>query len=142
MENKKWIIICIIGGILMILSGTVGNISFYETIFNPIMRYISAIAPILKIILQIFSYIAMGGGISVIIGAILVSKGSYGVGKFIIGLGAGMSLLGLIIFLISGLIGGSLVADMKVILLEITNGSYGFIGVLLTIFARMKLKKE
>ena len=142
MENQKWVILCIIGGILMIISRTIGSVGFYGTIFNYLSLWVPEAAPVISIILQIFTWIAMGGGVSVIIGAILCGKGSYGTGKFIIGMGAGMGLLGLIISLIMGLIGGTFLADMTAIVTDILNGSYGFVGVILTIIARMKLKAD
>ena len=142
MENKKWIIICIIGGILMFLGGVVGSVGFFATIFNYLSTWVPQLAPILSAILNIFSAIAAGGGISVIIGAIIVARGSYGSGKFIIGLGAGMGLIGLIIFLITSAVGGTIASEMEGIISGILNGSYGFVGVILTIIARMKLKEE
>ncbi len=140
MENKKWVLICIIGGILMILAGTIGNIGFYRTVFNQLSIWYPQIAPVLKLVLQIFSWIALGGGISVIVGAIICGRGSLTLGKFIIGLGTGMGLIGLIIFLITGIYSGTLVSDLNAIYTDILNGSYGFIGVLLTILARMRMK--
>ena len=140
MENKKWVLLCIIGGILMFLSSVVGNVSFFATIFDVIATFAPQTAQVLSIILWIFAFIAMGGGISVIIGALLVGKGNTGTGKFIIGLGAGMGLIGLIIFLLTTLMGGTAVADFTAIYIQIANGSYGFLGVLLTIYARMKIE--
>ena len=84
----------------------------------------------------------MGGGISVIVGALIVSMNRYRLGKFIIGIGAGMGLIGLIIFIIINLIQGVIVAEFIGIILGILNGSYGFLGVILTIIARMKLKQN
>lgn len=144
MENKKWMILCIVGGILMILSSTIGGISFFITVSNIITEEVPELAPILNLILQIFNYIALGGGISVIIGTIIVVIGQYGVGKFIIGLGAGMGLIGLIIYIITGIIGGTLANQLMAIILNLISlsGGFGFVGVLLTILGRAKLKKE
>lgn len=143
MENKKWILLCIIGGILMFLGSLIGSISFFETIFEYLSAEIGeTMANVLSIILQILAYIAMGGGISVIVGALIVSMNRYRLGKFIIGIGAGMGLIGLIIFIIISLIQGVIVAEFIGIILGILNGSYGFLGVILTIIARMKLKQN
>jgi hypothetical protein len=144
MENKKWLLTCIIGGILMILSSTVGGISFFITVSEYITDVAPELAPILNLILQIFNYIALGGGISVIIGTLIVALNKYGIGKFIIGLGAGMGLIGLIIFIISGIIGGTLANRLLEIIVNLISlsGGFGFVGVLLTILGRAKLKKE
>ncbi|MFX1426283.1 MAG: hypothetical protein ACFFBE_07510, partial [Promethearchaeota archaeon] len=93
MENKKWIILCIIGGILMIISSTVGSITFFETIFSLLEAVVGEdVANIISLVIQILGYIAIGGGISVIFGAIIVAMEHYRLGKFIIGIGAGMGL--------------------------------------------------
>lgn len=143
MENKKWILLCILGGVLMLIGSIVGNVTFFALIFSVAEEQLGAeSAAAFSLILTIFSYIAMGGGISVIIGSLIVMMNKYGIGKFIIGLGAGMGLIGLIIFLITSIIGGSLIGDVMSIINGVINGSYGFAGVLLTIFSRRKLKKQ
>ncbi|MBD3342563.1 MAG: hypothetical protein GF353_25915 [Candidatus Lokiarchaeota archaeon] len=138
MENKKWIFFCILGGILMLLSSVVGSTSFFALVFGIVAKELGTEAAwILSIILLIFSIIAMGGGISVIIGTIIVIREKFRLGKFIIGLGAGMGLIGLIIFLVTSIMAGSALSLLNAII----NSGYGFFGVLLTIFARLKLKK-
>ena len=84
----------------------------------------------------------MGGGIAVIAGALIIAIDHFHIGKFIIGFGAGMGLIGLIIFILISLIQGAIVAEFVGIVIGIINGSYGFLGVILTIIARLKLKKE
>ena len=138
MEDKKWIVLCIIGGLLMLISSVVGSVSFYALVFAEASKRLGPETTlILSIILMIFTIVALGGGISVIIGAILVSREKIGLGKFIIGLGAGMGLIGLIILLITSLLAGTVLAVTS----GLINGSYGFLGVVLTIIARLKLKK-
>ena len=122
----------------MIFSAVVGSVSFYALVFSEASKRLGPeTALVLSIILMIFTIVALGGGISVIIGAILVSRDKIGLGKFIIGLGAGMGLIGLIIFLITSMLAGTVLA----VVIGLINGSYGFLGVVLTIIARMKLKK-
>ena len=138
MEDKKWIVICIIGGLLMFISSVVGSVSFFALVFSEASKRLGPeTALVLSIILMIFTIIALGGGISVVIGAILVSRDKIGLGKFIIGLGAGMGLIGLIIFLITSILAGTVLAVTS----GLINGSYGFLGVVLTIMARLKMKK-
>ncbi len=144
MENRNWIILCIIGGVLMIIGSTVGGISFFIKISDILTSRVPELAPILNIVLTIFNYIALGGGISVIIGAIVVALDHYGIGKFIIGLGAGMGLIGLIVYLITGILGGTLANDLIALIVNLVslNSGFGFIGVFLTILGRFKLKKK
>ncbi|MBD3195700.1 MAG: hypothetical protein GF317_11625 [Candidatus Lokiarchaeota archaeon] len=144
MENKKWIAICIIGGIFMIIGSTVGSVSFFATIFGIASGLAPELQPIFNIVLTVFTYIALGGGVSVIIGAIIVALDHYGIGKFIITLGAGMGLIGLIIYIITGIYGGTLTNDLIAILINLLtlSGGFGFLGIILTILGRFKLKKE
>jgi hypothetical protein len=145
MEKSSWIIVCIIGGVLMILGSTVGNIAFFETIYSLLSGYLdpnSILFKAFKVTMLVLGYIAAGGGISVIVGALLVWIGANRFGKIIIGIGAGMGLISFIIFLAVGIIGGSIVSDLMGIVLEVVNGGYGFLGVLLTIVARTNLKRK
>ncbi len=143
MENKKWILLCIIGGILMIIGSVIGSITFFETLFDLIEADVGEdVAKIVSLVIQILGYIAMAGGISVIVGSLIVAMDHYRLGKFIIGIGAGMGLISLLIFLITGIVEGSILEELDQIVIETIHGSYGFLGVILTIIARMKLKKD
>ncbi len=143
MENKKWILLCIIGGILMIIGSVIGSITFFETLFDLIEADVGEdVAKIVSLVIQILGYIAMAGGISVIVGSLIVAMDHYRLGKFIIGIGAGMGLISLLIFLITGIVEGSILEELDQIVTETIHGSYGFLGVILTIIARMKLKKD
>ena len=53
-----------------------------------------------------------------------------------------MGLISLIIVFLTGIFEGSIVEDVEGIISEITHGSYGFLGIVLTIIARIKLKKD
>ena len=138
MVEKKWVSLCILGGILMILSSIIGSVSFFALVFGIASDLLcSEAAFILSIVLIIFAFIAGLGGVAVILGVILVVRDKIGLGKFIIGLGAGMGLIGFIIFIITSIMAGPLA-----IVYALINGSYGLLGVILTIFARRKFKKD
>ena len=141
MEHKKWVILCIIGGVLMLLSSLVGRIGFLGTILNLIAGYVGPEAKqILEIVLNIFSFIAAGGGISVIIGALIAGWSSDFVGRLVAGIGIGASLISLIIILITSIFGGTAISDVPSIFLNTFNGIYGLVGVLIAIFASRQLK--
>ena len=143
MEHKKWVFLCIIGGALMIISSVVGSVGFYGTLINLISDS-GLVGPktqrVLEIVLLIFSYIAAGGGISVIVGALIAGFSSDFIGRLIAGIGIGAGLISLITLLITSIYGGSTVDDLPQILLNTFNGTYGLAGVLIAIFARRKLK--
>ena len=141
MEHKKGVILCIIGGALMLLSSVVGRLGFLGTLITLLYGNVTPeIQQILEIILTIFSYIAAGGGISVIIGAFIAGFSSDFVGRLIVGFGIGASLISLIILLVTSIIGGSTINDLLSILLTTFNNAYGLAGVVISIIARRQLK--
>ena len=143
MKHKKWIILCIIGGALMILSSIVGRVGFLGTLINLISES-GLVGPktqqVLDVILTVFSYIAASGGIAVIVGALITGFSSNYIGRLVVGLGIGVSLLSLIILVATSIYGGATIRDLPSILLTTFNNSYGLAGVLISIFARMRLK--
>jgi len=141
MEHKKGVILCIIGGALMLLSSVVGRLGFLGTLITLLYGNVTPeIQQILEIILTIFSYIAAGGGISVIFVAFFAGFSSNFVGRLIVGFGIGASLISLIILLVTSIIGGSTINDLLSILLTTFNNAYGLAGVVISIIARRQLK--
>lgn len=143
MRNIVAVIFCIIGGILMIIASIIGSAATFELIVEFLSRQFPDYETFLRIFLTVCIIIAAGGGISVIIGAIITFK-SLAPGKFIIGLGAGMGLIGLIIFIVTGIIAGTITGTVTGIIIGLLLGpaSYGIIGVFMTIFARRAMKKD
>lgn len=145
MENKKWIFFCIVGASLMIIGSVVGNPTIFTLIFGVAVEHVGPKTErVLAIILNVFTYIALGGGISVIGGAILVMMHRYKIGKLIIWIGAGMGMIGLIAFMIMQGIEGTLLSMLKleIITLLSLNGGFGFAGIILVVFSRFKMKKS
>lgn len=142
MRNKGSIVACLIGGILMLIASIVGTAVVYVIIVDFMSKRFPKYAVYLQIILAICIFIALGGGISVIIGAIISIK-TLGIGKWIIGLGAGMGLIGFITFIVTGIIAGTLTGTIIEIIIGLLLGpaSYGIIGVFITIFARRAMTK-
>ncbi|TFG13674.1 MAG: hypothetical protein EU531_09585 [Promethearchaeota archaeon] len=132
---------CIIGGGLMLLSSLVGSLGFIGTLLTFIGGLMGAeTAEFINLLLIVLGFIAGGGGLTVIIGALIAGFGPDRLGRFIIGLGIGVGLIGLIILIITNLMGGLPLNDLFAILLSTFNGIYGFIGVVLSIFSRMRMK--
>ena len=142
MRNKVSVTLCIIGGILMIIASIVGSATTYQMIVDFLSSRFPDYETYLRLFLTICIIIALGGGISVIIGSIITFK-SVGLGKWIIGLGAGMGLIGLIIFIVTGIIAGTITGTVAEIIIGLLLGpmSYGIIGVFMTIFARRAMGK-
>ena len=130
-KKKQAMIIAIFAGILLLISG-VSGLATWEAIRNFVTSNIID-NYIVQIIFAILIFIASLGGLSVIIGGLLIGRDKIRTGKLFITLGAGLGLIGLIVSII--------VAIMEN---NFTIGSFfsiGFIGLILSIVARMMVKK-
>ena len=90
------------------------------------------IANMFSFVLQALNFIASLGGVAVIVGGILIYVGRKKLGKFIIGIGAGMGLIGFLIVVGSALFHGW---ARTVAFLLLISQSLGWIGVILAIVA-------
>ena len=142
-NNKGSITACIVGGGLMLVASLVGSAYVYGLIVAEASKQFPEYAAQLELFLMICVIIAVGGGISVIIGSLIAIK-VIPIGKWIIGLGAGMGLIGFLSWLITGIYTGSITGTVVEIVIGLLLGpaSYGIIGVFLTIWARRFLKKK
>lgn len=131
-KNKNAMIIAIIAGILLLISG-ISGLATWESIKEFVTQNVIDNG-IVQIVFAILIFIASLGGLSVIIGGFLIGKEKTRTGKLFITLGAGLGLIGLLISVIIAIMESNL-----------TIGSYfsiGMIGLILTIIARMLVKKK
>jgi hypothetical protein len=131
-KNSKVMGIAIIAGILLIISG-ISGMATWETIKDYVTMHVID-NEIVQIVFAILIFIASLGGLSVIIGGVLIGKEKIGLGKLFITLGAGLGLIGLIFSIIVAFTEDSL-----------TLGSFfsiGMLGLILSIVARMLAKKS
>lgn len=131
-KNTKAMAVAIVAGILLLIAG-VNGLAAWENIKTFVVDNI-ADNYIIQVVFAILIFIASLGGISVIIGGILVGKEKLKTGKFLISLGAGLGLLGLIFTIIVALFEGSFTLT--------TLFSIGGIGLILSIIARLMVKKD
>ena len=132
MENKKVMIVAIFAGILLLISG-VSGLAIWEAIKNFVTTNIID-NYIVQIIFVVLIFIASLGGLSVIIGGLLIGRDRIRTGKLFISLGAGLGLIGLIISII--------VAVMENSFMIGSFFSIGAIGLILSIIARLMVKKD
>ncbi len=134
MKSRKFAaILAFIGGTLLLIAGTTGSTGIVGSILEYLIENIGgATADLLSYLLQILNVIANLGGISVIIGGVLIVKQRKRFGQFMIGIGAGMGLFGFLLILGSAFIYGW-VNVMN--LLIIFSQSIGWIGIILSIIA-------
>jgi hypothetical protein len=94
-RNKIAGILCIVGGALLVVAGTTGMKPLLEQILSYIQPTVDA-SPILATIFRVLIFIAALGGISVIIGGLLIFNVPR-IGKLLVMLGAGLGLVGFMI---------------------------------------------
>ena len=94
------------------------------------------ITRVLAVILRIVLIIMAGGGISVIIGSILVLTHLHKIGRLLITLGSGMGIIGSIVFIMWNI---TFAPSAGVFFLGLLLDIY-FVGVILTIIGRRKMK--
>jgi len=140
LKNGLSIALALIGGFLLFQVSWVGSIGFIADIATYAALYFPAVAEIMTLVLTILLYIAALGGIAVIIGGILFVMDRVGTGKFIIGLGAGVGLFGLIIMLVEAYLAGGVAALTDILVL--ISQSIAWIGIIMSIVARNRAKSE
>lgn len=131
-RNSQAMGIAFVAGILLIIGG-ISGLATWETIKDFVTANITDNS-VIQVVFAVFIFIASLGGIAVIAGGILIGKNKILPGKFIIALGAGLGLVGLIFSFIITYFEGNF-----------TIGSFfsvGVIGLILSIVARMLVKKE
>ena len=139
MENQKAVLFCLIGGILLIIANAIASLGLYGDIITHASALFPDASEIMGLILNVLLFIVGLGGVAVVVGAFFIAMGRVSLGKFIIGIAAGMSLFGLIITLVE-LIMVSGVAGV-INFLGVVSQAPGWIGAFLTIIGRRMAKK-
>jgi hypothetical protein len=135
-------ILCIIGGLLLIIQGATGGIGLFALIADipTLFPELAAITWLINLVLYVLVFLAGLGGVSVILGGVLLAGGRLSTGKLLIMLGAGMGLIGLLISLGQILYTFGLAALMSFLILSAQSA--GWVGVILSIIARMTAGKK
>ncbi|MFX1309928.1 MAG: zinc ribbon domain-containing protein [Promethearchaeota archaeon] len=152
-RNKIGITLLIIGGIMMIISSTLGSIGVYEFIYSWVTSNIPPdfdwLRPVLYVLLEILRWIANLGGGAVIIGAIVILLGSFRFGKWLVSIGLAFGTLTLIIWIITQVIPiRDIITDPVILgyidriasLVEV-NTIFQIVGVVVAIVGRNFVKK-
>lgn len=122
----KWC--AIIGGILLLVAG-ISGLATMQFVKDFVIGTLKVDNPTVALLFTILIMIAALGGIAVIIGGILIGGGAASVGKFLISVGVGVGLFGLIIALaVTYFQGGSVMQAAC---------SVGAMGIILSIVARI-----
>ena len=150
MKNYIWILLCFLGGILMIIGSATGSADFYIYLANLVSSYINPdFIPLVDAILTVLKYIAFYGGYSVIVGTILILINQIRVGRIIIMVATGFGMLGLIFYVGTWILGVSDIAvspTVQAILnqmedLFVFNSGLAFAGTAIAVVGRHGIKK-
>ena len=137
-SRKMAAIFAYVGGTLLLIAGATGSTGIIGTIIEYLIENLGgATADLLSLILQALNFIADLGGISVIIGGSFIINKRTRIGKFIIGIGAGMGLVGFLIILASAFLQGWI---NVINFVTIISQSIGWIGIILSITATILAK--
>lgn len=123
----------------MLYAGISGSVGIWADILLFAATYAPAIADIVAYILIILVNIASLGGIAVIVGGYMLTTNRFGTGKFVIGIAAGMGLIGLLIMI--GEMYLAIGVDAFFQIYNLIANSTGLLGVVLTIVGRTIAKK-
>ena len=137
-SSKVAALLAYIGGTLLLLAGATGSVGIVGTVIEYMIENLGgATADFLSMVLQVLNFVADLGGVAVIIGGSFVLTERKRMGRFIIGLGAGMGLIGFLLILASALLHGwANVIDFLLIISQ----SVGWIGVIFAIIATLLAK--
>jgi hypothetical protein len=139
-SRRTAFLLALVGGVCLIMAGVSGGVGIYALALTEIVALYPQLAGIVAIVLPILSAIASLGGVAVILGGILILGVRLTTGKFLIMLGAGFGIFGIVIGLASGLAQGwGLVQSAMTVFA--TYQAIGWIGIFLSILARMMAKK-
>ncbi|MHA1925502.1 MAG: hypothetical protein ACXABV_06425 [Candidatus Thorarchaeota archaeon] len=142
MRNKIPWLLCVAGGVMLIISGAVGNVGVFDTIAEiaATIPELEPYLPTIELVRQALGILASLGGNIVLIGGFLLTIEHLRLGKFLIGAGAGMGIFGLIINIGQTLYTTGLDATLNWItgMAMTMNGA----AILLTILARMMAGKS
>jgi hypothetical protein len=134
MSAKNWaaMALAFVAGILLIMTG-ISGLASWEMIRNFVTAYVIDNI-IVQYVFAVLILLASLGGFTVIAGAVFLGKNSVRTGKFLIGVGTGMGLIGLLISIGMAVANGTFALDGFL--------TAGTIGIILSIAARSLAKGE
>ena len=151
-ETIKWLSFCAIGGIVM-LFGIASGLRILSLLLNLYKTYAeayvyagagAALGGFISFFVAVLFFIITGGGFSILAGCGLVLAHLHKIGRKFIALGSGIGAIGMFIYILylaylePSLIGAGLLPFVIFVLITLLDPF--FIGALLTIVGRKKLK--
>ena len=132
--------IAVLAGAFLIIANASGSAGILGLAIEfVIVRVGGDVSNFLSQVLDILEYVGSFGGVSVIGGGILIYAGRRTIGRFVIGLGAGMGVFGLLFILGSSLLQGF---TYTLSLLIVMSQSLAWIGVILSVVAALLARRK
>lgn len=133
------VLIAFFAGLIAIIADVVGSTRLFKIIFEIAGQYVPAATQVFGWVLMGLNFFASLGGITVIVGGIAIHTRHDTLGRFLIGIGIGIGLIGLIVSLVIAAIGGTLIsAALSLIISLITIRG---LAIILSIIARQTSSK-
>jgi hypothetical protein len=104
-RNKAAMVLALAAGALLLAAG-VSGLASWEAIRDFVTAYVID-NPMVQMVFAALVFIASLGGISVMAGGVLIGRGNARTGKLVIGLGAGMGMIGMMVSLAVAIYTGS-----------------------------------
>lgn len=139
-RRETSLVLATVAGILLILSNAAGATRLWDTAIKFVSYHLQGywyFSGILLIVLFVLSFLASLGGITVIGGGFSIYKNHVRTGKFLIGIGAGVGTIGLLITMIHSALQGW--TALLSLFFFITH-TIGGIGIVVSFLARMIAK--
>ncbi len=136
MQNRVPFVLSLIAGVIFIFQSWTGSIGMlqYIAVIPDVVPELAQYEWLFTLLLYVLTAIAGLGGVGVIAGGVLLTRGRVGTGKFVIGLAAGMSLIGVLVNLGTNIWLGGAVGALDILML---GGSLAaFVAIVLSIVAR------
>ena len=124
-------VLAVVAGVLLLISGIHGPTETYQLIIDNLPLFIQDqhILQIANMVALILITISLAGGLAVIAGGILILANRVGIGRWLIGLGAGIGIPWLIMLAIT------LITTGQVAALLAEYSSTGWVGLILAFIA-------
>jgi len=139
-ENRLAFLLGIISGALLIISGSTGGLGLWALLpwLVGVLGLPAEVAAVVNLVMTALLFVAGLGGLSVILGSILFAWGRVRLGRLLVGLGAGVGIISLVLSLLQMYLSGILNVTLMLALAQ----TPGWAGAVLSIVARFLAKEK
>ena len=133
-HNKNAFMLCFLGGVLLIASGSSGVIGLIDELAEALYAALElSLVLTLENIMAGLATITILSGIAVIIGGVILTTSHIRAGRIIVNLAIAMGIVGLLMILVQSVMAGTISMGLTMQLQQ----SFGWIGAILAFVARI-----